>query len=94
MIVKYDGVPSNNFISLLTFVHSDENWMPVLGGGGALMIVRVKAITPDNQGGGTFYGLTLEILEWLPKVDGPGQNRVDPKYLLKAHELVFQGRSA
>lgn len=56
------------------------------------MIVRIKSISPDNQEGGTWYGLTLDILEWIPKGTAPGQNRVDSKYLLKVYEILRENR--
>lgn len=92
MITKFDGIPGNNLASLLTFIHSDENRVTIPCQEGQPMIVRIKAVSPDNQGGGTWYGLTLDIQEWLPKGDQPGQNRVDPKYLLKVYEILGQNR--
>lgn len=94
MIAKFSGVPGGNFATLLTFIHSEENRVkvPNEGQGGHLMIVRIKAVSPDNQCGGTWYGLTLEILEWVPKEKGLGQDHVDPKYLLKVYEIIGQNR--
>jgi hypothetical protein len=92
MITKFDGIPGNNLASLLTFIHSDGNRVSIPLKEGEPMIVRIKSVSPDNQGGGTWYGLTLEILEWLPKGDEPGQNRVDKKYLMKVYEILGQNR--
>lgn len=92
MITKFDSIPGNNLASLLTFIHSDENRVTIPKQEGQPMIVRIKAISPDNQGGGTWYGLTLDILEWLPKGDEPGQKRIDPKYLLKVYEILGRNR--
>lgn len=89
MIAKFDGIPGKNLASLLDFIHSDENQVTV---NGPWMIVRLKAVSPDAQSGGTWYGLTLDIVEWLPKGDGPGQNRVDPKYLLRVYQILGQDR--
>ncbi len=33
-------------------------------------------------------------MEWLPKGDEPGRNRVDPKYLLKVYEVLGIDRPA
>jgi len=92
MITKFDGIPGNNLASLLTFIHSDENRVSVPHQIGQPMIVRVKSVTPDNQAGGIWYGLALEILEWISKGDEPGKNRVDPKYLLRVYEILGRDR--
>jgi hypothetical protein len=92
MIAKFEGIPGSNLSALLTFIHGDENRVAVPRQAGQLMIVRVKAVNPDNQGGGTWYGLTLDILEWTSKGDQPGENRVDSKYLLKVYEILGQDR--
>ena len=94
MIMKFDSIPGHNLAALLSFVHGDENQVAVPRQVVQVMIVRIKAINPDNQRGGTWYGLTLDILEWLPKGDEPGQNRVDSKYLLKVYEILEENRSA
>lgn len=91
MIAKFDGIPGKNLAALLAFIHGDENKV-TFSRERWEMIVRIKAISPDNQGGGTWYGLTLEILEWTSKEDGSGQNRVDPKYFLKVYEILGQNR--
>jgi hypothetical protein len=91
VIVKFDGIPGHNLSALLTFIHGDENRLTI-SHQAQPMIVRIKAVNPDNQGGGTWYGLTLEIVEWLPRGDGPGQNRVDPKYLLRVYKILGQNR--
>ncbi|MEK9182802.1 MAG: hypothetical protein AAB809_01855 [Patescibacteria group bacterium] len=90
MIAKFDGISGQNLATLLTFIHGDENRTTISRREEEqLMIVRIKAVNSDNQqSGGTCYGLTLEILEWLPKREGLGQNRVDPKYLLKVYEIL------
>lgn len=94
MIVKFEAIPGDNLAILLTFIHGDENRVvsPYQVEEGQPMIVRIKAVNPENQVGGTWYGLTLDIVEWLPKLDRPGQNRVDPKYLLKVYEILGQDR--
>lgn len=92
MIAKFEGIPGDNLAALLTFIHGDENRVTIPRQEGQPMIVRIKAVNPDNQGGGTWYGLTLDIVEWLPKGDEPGQNRVDPKYLLKVYEVLGKDR--
>lgn len=93
MITKFEGIPGPNLASLLGFIHSDENRVTICGEKGQPMIIRIKAITPDNQGGGTWYGVTLDIVEWLPKELGNrGQDRVDPKYLMKVYEILGESR--
>lgn len=88
MITKFDGITGINLASLLTFIHSDENRVTIPRREVQPMIVRIKAVNPDNRGDGAWYGLTLEILEWLPRGDESGQNRVDTKYLLKVYEIL------
>jgi hypothetical protein len=88
MIAKFDDISGNNLASLLTFVHSADNRVTILQQEDQQIIVRIKVVIPDNRSVGTWYGLTLEIMEWLPIVDKPGQSRVDPKYLLKVYEIL------
>ena len=90
MIAKFESVSSKNLATLLLFTDGEENWVNIPQQDDQVMIVRVKAINPKNQGGGTWYELTLDIVEWVPKGDQPGQNRVDPKYLLKVYEILGQ----
>lgn len=92
MIAKFEQIPGNNLAALLKFVHGKDNWVTIPKEEGQTMIVRIKAVNPDNQGGGTWYGITLDLLEWLPKGDEPGQNRVDSKYLVKVYEILGQNR--
>jgi hypothetical protein len=94
MIAKFDGIIGDRLANLLQFIHSKENLAgysepgEFVPEGKELMVVRVKAINPDNQADGTSYGLTLEVLEWLPKGDHPRETRVDPKYFLRVYKIL------
>ena len=92
MIAKFDNIPGKNLAELLTFIHSDENRVLIPTETSSRMIVRIKAVSPDNQEGGTWYGLTLDITEWIPKGKERGQNRVDPKYLLRVYDILGKNR--
>ena len=100
MIAKFDNIPGENLTALLTFIHGDENQVTIFRPDHhppqyeKLMIVRIKAVNPDNLDCGKWYGLTLDILEWLPKESGAGLNRVDPKYLLKVYKILGQNRTS
>ncbi len=92
MIAKFDGIPGNNLIALLAFIHGEENRAAIPKHAGQPMIVSIKAITTESQHNNTWYGLSIDILEWLPKGDEPGQNRVEPKYLLRVYEILGKDR--
>jgi hypothetical protein len=89
MIVKFREIRGKNITQLLNFIHGEENRVNIPHQGEKL-IVRPKEIKPDNQTGGIWYDITLEILEWLPKGDKPGLNRVDQKYLLRVYKIIGQ----
>ncbi|QQR64470.1 hypothetical protein IPH92_02775 [Candidatus Kaiserbacteria bacterium] len=93
MIAKFDGISGDNLAALLTYIHGDENRVAIPQLEDRLMIIRVKAVNPVNQGDDTRYGLTLDIIEWVPKRDTSGQYRVDPKFLLKVYEILGQDRA-
>lgn len=92
MIVKFGEIPGKNLTRLLNFIHGKENRVNIPYQGEKL-IVRPKEIKPDNQAGGIWYSLTLDIVEWLPNGDKPGKRRVDPKYLLKVYRILGKEHS-
>lgn len=81
MIAKFDMVNGHSFARLLDFVHSRENTMSVPSRPSNI-VVRIKSVSPENQGGGTWYGLTLDIEE---EIEG---TRVDPKFLLRVYNII------
>ena len=85
MIGKFDGIPCDKLITLLKFIHSDENKLNLPGTEetGNIKVVRIKAISSNNKkDGDADYAITLQILDWLP-----GRERIDPKYLLQVYEI-------
>lgn len=97
MIVKFERITGENLATLLIFIHGDENKVPVyqsgLGRTVEHTIVHIKATKPDHHGDDTWYNITLDILEWLPRADDSGQkDRVDPKYFLKVYEILGQAK--
>ena len=87
MIAKFDGVSGENLADLLTLIHGDDNRI-VIPGYGQPMVIRLKDVKPDNQVGGTWYGLTLEIMETVPTEGRAGNIRVDPSYLQNVYTIL------
>jgi hypothetical protein len=96
MITKFECIPGKNLATLMSFIHSEENW--VINPEVRTMIVSIKAISPHNVASSftEHYGLTLELLEWFPLREDTQlslrQERVDSKYLMKVYEILGQNR--
>lgn len=91
MIAKFENVPGDKLSQLLQYVHGEENRLDIPRGldkeDKSVMIVRIKAITPEGDDRNTVYGVTLEIRE-LFKREMQGMVMVDSKYLTKVYSIV------
>ena len=92
MIAKFSEISGDNLAALLAFIHGDENRVAIPHHEDRLMVIRIKAINPVDQGDETSYNLTLDIVEWFRKGTAPELYRVDPKFFLKAYEIIGQDR--
>lgn len=88
MIAKFEKINGGQLAPLLLFLHSTNNQETIPMRTAGLPIARLKSITPESQADTTTYGITLDILEWLPKGSGDESLRVNPKYLLRIYEIV------
>ncbi len=94
MIAKFDNVSGANLVTLLSFIHSDENCVELAWTKPTKnVIVTVKSVTPPQSivGG---YNITLEITEYISKSPTGGMNRVDPKYLLRVYLILGLGQKS
>lgn len=92
MIVKMEKVTDSALAKLVTFIHSDENIAESTAG--RTMVVEIKSVNGAGKGrsatGGQafLYAIDLEVMDSYTSVDGRGTERTDPKYLLRAYEIL------
>ncbi len=92
MIVKMEKVPGSALANLIAFIHSPENIAK--SSAGHIMVVEIKSVNGAGKGRTamgepTFqYAVDLEVVDNYTSADGRSAERTDPKYLLKAYEIL------